>query len=207
MALTQAFDLEFRLYDGTAVTPHYVVGVFQTDATPDMLFPIGYGHGDETLYQDRGQFTPNASFVPGPDTAGQPIGPIQFTWLLDAAQSEMIAAWGNPGRIDPWTVGGQTLVPVTAIGQRENGRGVLTDCQLPGRLSRRKYLMDAYISWGAPPAGGNDVIWMAQGFSANPESYQFSVQGNVVQVTADVLFYGQIGPVASFPVGTEVTPA
>lgn len=209
MALYSSKDIELRLYDGTPGTPNYIRARFIGDGPPEITMPVGYADPEETLFTDRQQATSEMSYVAGPDNTVFAQVPITFSFLIDAAQREMVDSWGNPTRKSPWVVGGVTLQPVAIadLGTRINGRGVAVACAGPAAQSRIDSLMNIYLQLPAPPGGGNNLTYEYRGFSRNPNEFQVTVQNDVIQVTAGGMIYGAINEIADFPTGTEVTPA
>lgn len=199
-------DFELRLYDGTAVTPNYVQGIFLNDDFPEFSVTGGAQRPPQILILDREQANAEMAYVAGSDR--DIFAPIEgsATFLFNASAIEYIRAWGNPQLVEPWEIGGVTFQPVTNIGTRQNGRNVAVPCAIPSDV-RANYLVNAYFKAVAPASGGTDYVQEMLGLSPNPETLQFAVDGAMLRVTLSYLIFGGIDQIADFPTGTPVVPA
>jgi hypothetical protein len=200
--LSQSKDVEIRFYDGTPTTPNYVVGRYIQTGDP---LPGTAPRPPERVYLDRGNGDAFARRVSEDDsTLFDGVG-VTINFLLNEGMLDFIRALGNPDGVSPWTVNSVTFLPVTSIGNRINGRGVSVPMPLPADFIRRSYLVDMYVKYGAPPAGGSDHFRTLRGLAV--DQLVFNQDPPVIRVTWTGMCYGALGTVATWPTGgVEVTP-
>jgi hypothetical protein len=199
--LVQSKDTEYRIYDGST-PPNYVVGRYIQ--TGDSI-PGSPPRPAERTYLDRGQGNSFTRRLSEDDTVIFDAVPFTINFMLNEGMLDFIRALGNPDGASPWTVGGVTFTPVTTIGSRINGRGDLVVCPLPADAVRRNFLIDIYIKFGAPPAGGTDRFQKLRGIAV--DQYSILQDPPAIRVTWQGMCYGAMGDANAFPVGgVEVTP-
>lgn len=197
--MNESKDLEYRIYDGAN---KYVVGLYIQ--TGDAI-PGSPPRPAERIYLDRGNAGIYTRRVSEDDTRIFDAVPFTITFMVNEGLIDMIKALGNPDGASPWTVFGQTFVPVTTIGNRINGRGVSVPCPLPADYIRRNHLVNLYIGLLPPPGGGNSRVQRLLG--AAVDQYTINQDPPGVRFTWTGMCYGAMGAQNSFPAGTEVVPA
>ena len=201
MSLNQSKDVEVRIYDGN--TPaRYIIGRFIQDGS---TIPGMGPRPNEQLFLDRGVANTYMSRVSEDDNAIFEGIPWTLNFLLNEEFYDMIVALGNPDGDTPWRVFGQTLVPVTNIGTRINGRGVAVACPLPSDYQRRSYLVNIYAKMDSPPGvTANPMVRELLGVA--PTSLTYTWNSPIVNVSMETMIYGGVDKVADFPAGSELTP-
>lgn len=197
-------DFSWRIYDGTAVTPNYIVMTFYELPELPAMPPIP---PTEVILGGGVAAIGNVAAIIRDEA---PIfAPLEFTVSFRMRADELwkLDALGNPRRLATWNVGSTPVVwqPVTDIGTRRSSRGVDIPCPLPAHVDQSDHLFNIEtMDTAAPGSSGDDFIHVLKGCCVT--NLTIPRAPGDVHFNLTIQCYGEIDTqAAAFTTGTETT--
>ena len=198
-------DFDFRAYDGTPVTPFYLP-VTQLEPITFTLAPprpgtrVRLGGGKATV----------GNIVTLIENEAVIFDPIPFTarFSLQSEALDLIAAFGNPLGKSPWTVGGDTWVPVTTanIGTRKNSKGTAIAAPGPKDQVQLDGMYNLEFINAVPNDAPSGVVFGATLKGCVTQTIEHAVEDQEIFITLNGLVFGEIdASITAFTTGNEST--
>lgn len=196
---------ELRLYSGSSNGlggQYYFQVAFEQG---DLTFPGGRARPDELPVLDRGLYTSFAHMLQGPDVPI--IQPVQVTFTAQIESTvnrlNLYRALCNPGRDNPWTVGGVTWSNVNGTTYLLNGFGSVVSTVTPYDPTQDR--INLATLWTVDNTGTSDTGFNIREVYVRPDNIRVQEALDSLKFAITGWCYGPISSVSAFDPGTDVS--